>query len=70
VDGQWVIQLRGRLDDSLLVVYLELQDILRGVPTYLGGVREFLGCLKDQRNIQLNLCIILWLQGVWSSYLS
>jgi hypothetical protein len=39
VDGQWVIQLRRGLDDSLLVVYLELQDILRGVPTYLGLVR-------------------------------
>jgi hypothetical protein len=57
VDGQWVIQLRRGLGDILQAGYLELHDLLRGVQ--LRGEREFLECLKAQRNIQLNLCINL-----------
>lgn len=57
MDGQWVIQLRRGLGDILQAGYLELHDLLRGVQ--LRGEREFLECLKAQRNIQLNLCINL-----------
>lgn len=38
VDGQWVIQLRRGLGDSLQAGYLELHDLLRGVQ--LRGERE------------------------------
>jgi hypothetical protein len=59
VDGQWVIQLRRGLGDSLQAGYLELHDLLRGVQLRGEREREFLECLKAQRNIQLNLCINL-----------